>query len=176
MEDYGIVNMFGHKWQLASLAEIWEDCFEKKNPVFSALASKLNTGFTNKVWYGMFFACRVWCAADVSRIRRSRLKYKLLLGLQFKPPACWSLVLRIFVPNETDCCLFAYCQRHRNWCTLNYACFFRAPSWWPRWSMWFRNLWPISFKSSKTFLLTILLSLKSVHWHAQLLFNGCYVN
>ena len=30
---------------------------------FSALASKLNTGLINKGWYGMFFACGIWCVA-----------------------------------------------------------------------------------------------------------------
>ena len=40
----------------------------KKNPAYSVLTSKLDMGFINKGWYGMFFACDVWCTADVSSV------------------------------------------------------------------------------------------------------------
>ena len=33
--------------------------------------SKLNTGSINKSWYGTFFACGIWCVADVSSVSPS---------------------------------------------------------------------------------------------------------
>ena len=46
--------------------------FFEKN-CFSALASEVNMGLINKGCYGMFFAREVWCIADVSSVRQSRL-------------------------------------------------------------------------------------------------------
>ena len=42
-----------------------------KKSVLPALASKLNVGLINKGRYGMFFACGIWCVADVSSISPS---------------------------------------------------------------------------------------------------------
>ena len=47
----------------------WKTSFEKT--VFSAWASKLNMSLINKGRYGMFFACGIWCVADVSSVSPS---------------------------------------------------------------------------------------------------------
>ena len=36
-----------------------------KKTAFSALESKLKMSLIKKGWYGMYFACKIWCKADV---------------------------------------------------------------------------------------------------------------
>ena len=52
---------------------LWKICcilIKKKVHQFCIKQTKFmtNTGLMNKGWYGMFFACGVWCAADIPSV------------------------------------------------------------------------------------------------------------